>query len=48
MCHAFCTNRWAGVGIAQEEAYRLFLAMTKLRASQGLKSVRFFGKARSL
>lgn len=35
---------WAGVGISQEDAYRLFLAMTKLRASEGLKSLRFFGK----
>lgn len=35
---------WAGIGLAVEEVYRLFLAMTGLKASQKLKSVRFFGK----
>ena len=35
---------WAGVGLAQAEVYRLFLAMTKLKAQNQLKSVRFFGK----
>jgi len=37
---------WAGVGLADETAHSLFLAMTKLKndASLGLKAVRFFGK----
>jgi len=35
---------WAGVGVTEEDAYRLFLAMTKLKAAESLKSVRFFGK----
>jgi len=37
---------WAGVGLEEEVAYRLFLAMSQLKANKalGLKSVRFFGK----
>lgn len=35
---------WAGVGLPQEEACALFLAMTKLKAEKGLELVRFFGK----
>ena len=35
---------WAGVGLPREEAFRLFLAMGQLKAAEGLKSVRFFGK----
>jgi len=35
---------WAGVGFPKELLYRLYLAMTQLKAVQKLKSVRFFGK----
>lgn len=37
---------WCGVGLSDECAHTLFLAMTKLKAdkSLGLRSVRFFGK----
>jgi len=35
---------WAGVGLGDDTTYRLFLAMTTLKGSEGLKSVRFFGK----
>ena len=34
----------AGVGLAREEAYRLFLAMAGLKKANGLASIRFFGK----
>lgn len=35
---------FAGVGLAREESFRLFLAMGGLKAAYDLKSVRFFGK----
>jgi len=35
---------WQGVGLGQEELYRVFLAMASLKAEHGLKKVRFFGK----
>mmetsp|Transcript_46318 Transcript_46318/g.100610 ORF Transcript_46318/g.100610 Transcript_46318/m.100610 type:complete len:452 (+) Transcript_46318:149-1504(+) len=35
---------WAGVGLAKEELYRLFLAMTRIKSKENLKAVRFFGK----
>ena len=35
---------WAGVGLAPEELYRVFLAMTAIKAEHSLKAVRFFGK----
>jgi radial spoke head protein 4A len=35
---------WAGVGLAQEETYRLYLAMLALKKAHGLVAVRFFGK----
>jgi len=35
---------FAGVGLAREDAFRLYLAMSGLKETYGLKSVRFFGK----
>jgi len=35
---------WAGVGLGAEELYRVFLAMTALKATYSLSKVRFFGK----
>ena len=34
----------AGVGLAREEGYRLFLAMAQLKQAHGLASIRLFGK----
>ena len=34
----------AGVGLAREEGYRLFLAMVQLKQAHGLASIRLFGK----
>lgn len=35
---------WAGVGLSKEEAYRLLLAITKIKKDENLATVRFFGK----
>lgn len=35
---------FAGIGLAREEAFRLYLTMSGLKAANDLKSVRFFGK----